>query len=324
MTDISAPSRWMFCSSTCWKCLDRHVRQEYRDMSVKFLDQVYADLDDSAVRGIERVLSNISSLRSVERYDEQTIVLTFFDEDDDTSLADWEVDEARARIQQFFGPLWRVQQKHDERYRDHHHPQKMEVRRIVAQEFRYEGESDAHYQSMVAERPDGVPVDAERWHDLDRYEEEYQRHNVSNFFVYTTGSGTQHLLALENAEPVHDQPIEGFARESVYEEVRTPCGTTSLTPQQVADGDDLVDYRVYLRDHIDDKIEANGFVSGRDTEDAKRRHYLDNYHAHIHPDAVLTNFCGACKRALYVERSDGTLAEPKVRWADLLDGGDAL
>jgi hypothetical protein len=146
------------------------------------------------------------------------------------------------------------------------------VRRQVASTFRYDHESEDEWQQAVTERPDGVGVDVNRWGQLDQYDR-----LDGGLWVYESDTGTQHLIPHGRVHTGSSWHF-GVVCGSVFKDLPTPCGTTSVDRHALAEGSAITPYA----EHVLDAAAARGIPTSEEAE----------------PPSVLDNPCEACCRAL--------------------------
>lgn len=256
------------------------------------IEAAYAGLPDAALRAVESlVLSDRTEAEHVEKvrwHDDDAVEVVWYDDWGDdggpTEVRDWVLDQLEEDLQSFFGELWRVDRKPDNRRRDSENVQRALVRRVSHLDFHYDDEEEVDAELMREGTPDGVPEDASDWGDLAHWvEEPHAVDRQTNLYVYETGTGTQHLVQ-PRARAV------GFYYDYVTESASTFCGQP-LDPQTLADADAFEHYPPLAHAHYDAET-SKQTVYGPDVR--------------LDPEGVLgEDLCGSCWRSFADIEEDG-------------------
>lgn len=217
---------------------------------IEMREFVYTELPEGSVDAIEQLVrvsdAQAAQLVSVKKRDAETIELHWYDDageadrpkDEYGSYERYEraktatrvggqvVDAVEDLVHGYYGEQWRVNRLPDQRHPRDVHPQKVIIRRVEAQRFKYRSESEDHYKMMLEGQPEFAPEGVTRFGELDEIADPHPpvgKHSpLRGLHVHISSTGTFHLI-----EDLHD--------EHISTDVRTVCGSR-LDPQAIVDG----------------------------------------------------------------------------------------
>lgn len=289
------------------------------------IEAQYAPVPDATVRAVRKLVNSDRTkgdhVEKVARHDETAVEVVWYDdwgEDDDddddrhssgpTKVSDYVLTRLQEDLQSFFGELWRVDRKPDDRRRDGKNVQRALVRRVSHLDFAYSDDDAAEVEFMRNEKPDGVADWVEEWGDCDHWRDEPNYVDTdTNLYLYETSTGTQHLLTPTSYR------YNGFYHSYVTEGGHTVCGR-GLDPQTLADPTNFEHFPVRAHEHQERLV----------TEHDRAR-----YDIRVDPMGVLGDqLCGSCWRsyAKSVEQDDGAdeLVPPNHDWTNMASWGESL
>lgn len=239
MTDINAPTNWTRSEYSS----KYQARTQLRELRYRHLESDVFDV-------LEQFLSTVFNNRHVEkvkRHDMETAEVVF-----SGSISNYKLKDINAELEAFFGPTWRAERKPDDSRSSGVSEDRVLVRCVECQRFRYHDESDDHYEQMRVEPPDGVPDGASHYGDLEQYEApsyvENLRTNLYNYadaYYYQSNAGTWHLL--ETASDAFHPPGRKVRETPVDEDLSTVC-SIHVPAEELAEGDRVSHYADLLRD----------------------------------------------------------------------------
>jgi hypothetical protein len=249
-------------------------------MDIEFREPIFSELDSHAVEGIRQILMGETGIKyhcidSIQLLDDHTIEIVYHG-DGEKKIKTMYRNRLEDRIQSWFGEHWRLRRKVDHRRHDGRNKQRFVLRRVEGYHVQYPGQSDEEWEIMMNGTPEGVPDDVSLWAEVDGYGDwpsvidSVDR--KADLFVYTSSSGTQHLMYGYGA----NMADTGLRRTSVASGYTCPCGTT-VDRETLAEGSDVKHYRHYVEQKIR-RAPGDTPVSSLDLD----------------PQSVLSNLCGSC------------------------------
>lgn len=283
---INEPPEWNFDTP---KDIDRYGDYEgYQavlDMSIEYRDPILTELPDNAVEGVEQIIRaaglRVWNLERVEQTDPYHIEIVYFG-DDGTELEEEVRKGVQSEIQDFLGPLWRVERKRDDRRNrawgddvpKRRSKQRLIVFRMEGRRFKYRDEEEADYRLMTEDRPDGIDEDAIQWSDTDALPS-YSVNALYDLGTYESGTGTVHLV-----------DVASHREKYVVEGTSTYCGTT-VTTDEIADG--AIEHHLdHLKEHVEEEVRVGAETLSEAVQYADDQTPLD-----LHGD----DLCTACRRS---------------------------
>ena len=241
---------------------EQYEHSKFKWSNIRMKEVVYTDLPPGAEEAIEDLIKvracSGAWIEKVHRLDPQTVEIVWYNDSQEegnaTRVRDGTVRRVRETIQTILGEHWEVERKEvkDSQGYEYDHPQRVLVRRVSHQNFKYSTESDEEFKLALHGRPDGVPDDASVWGDLDEFPEPPETSPWSiDIYVHETGTGTKHLIG---------RRFDSFREKSVAEEISCECGL-KVQPEDVIDT--VEHYGEFLQE-----LSENGYWDDLDPETA--------------------------------------------------------
>jgi desulfoferrodoxin (superoxide reductase-like protein) len=262
----------------------------YSHENIRLRNLVFDELSEKDAEGIRDAIS-ISSARErhIERVfvsdDPTKVEVVWFNDDaeihDDsvkgdvsyTELEEHYIHSVRNVLQRFFGPNWIVRRKEDSRFgksykterRYSKHPQRAAVRRVVAQRFKIQDETEEEYRMRIKDTPDDLPENAIRYGELDCIAEP-SIDLTHDWYIYVSDTGTKHIIRSEMS-------YHNLRQKELYRDVQADCGM-KLSPDDAVEA--ARDGRLYhvAYENLDGLWETDEWyqdVCGRCKRDADHR-----------------------------------------------------